>query len=72
MFMQNIRFWALYQLSKLDDVLQEETHIADEVCHNLLRYIKKMGGASGSIYKPHLCQTVLFLSKLTPKFYIKC
>ena len=37
-----------------------------------LRCIKKMGGASCSIYKPHLCQTVLFLSKLTLKFYIKC
>ena len=35
-----------------------------------LRYIKSMRGGSGSIYKPLLCQTVLFLSKLTLKFYI--
>ena len=34
MFMQNIRFWALYQHSKLDDVLQEETHIATWAFHN--------------------------------------
>ena len=34
MFMQNIRFWALYQLSKLDDVLQEETPIATWAFHN--------------------------------------